>query len=151
MFQTIQDRQDTLQQQLLADRTEHLAFMTHILQNTGVLIPPVQSAPPLALQAVVVPSIQSGPQLHSFGSSISLLRPVTMDFSTQVVGPVSAPPLVPPASAVTTTVVAVFVTSPAPADPAPEPASESAPALASTTDTGSETDSDTLLAFALLP
>jgi formiminotetrahydrofolate cyclodeaminase len=31
MFQTIQDRQDTLQQQLLADRAEHRAFMTHIL------------------------------------------------------------------------------------------------------------------------
>jgi hypothetical protein len=31
MFQTFQDRQDTLQQQLLADRTEHRAFMTHIL------------------------------------------------------------------------------------------------------------------------
>jgi hypothetical protein len=31
MFQTIQDRQDTLQQQLLADRVEHRAFMTHIV------------------------------------------------------------------------------------------------------------------------
>jgi hypothetical protein len=31
MFQTIQDRHDTLQQQLLADRAEHRAFMTHIL------------------------------------------------------------------------------------------------------------------------
>jgi hypothetical protein len=30
LFQTIQDRQDTLQQ-LLADRAEHWAFMTHIL------------------------------------------------------------------------------------------------------------------------
>jgi hypothetical protein len=60
MFQTIQDRHDTLQQQLLADRAEHRAFMTHILQHTGVQIPPVQSTP-LALQAVVVPAIQSGP------------------------------------------------------------------------------------------
>jgi hypothetical protein len=31
LFQTIQDRHDTLQQQLLADRVEHRAFMTHIL------------------------------------------------------------------------------------------------------------------------
>jgi hypothetical protein len=29
MFQTIQDRQDTLQQQLLADRTENRSFMSH--------------------------------------------------------------------------------------------------------------------------
>jgi hypothetical protein len=31
LLQTIQDRQDTLQQQLLADRAEHRAFMTHVL------------------------------------------------------------------------------------------------------------------------
>jgi hypothetical protein len=31
MLQTIQDRHDTLQQQLLADKAEHRAFMTHIL------------------------------------------------------------------------------------------------------------------------
>jgi hypothetical protein len=59
-----------------------MAFMTHILQHTGVLIPPVQSAPPLALQVGVVSAIQLGPQLHSFGTSISPLRPVTLDFST---------------------------------------------------------------------
>ena len=46
MFQTIQDRQDTLQQQLLQDRAENRAFMTLMLQHTGVSIPPVQSAPP---------------------------------------------------------------------------------------------------------
>jgi hypothetical protein len=125
--------------------------MTHILQHFGVPIPPVQSAPPPALQATIVPSIQYGPQLHSFGPSIYPLRTVTMDFSTQVVEPVSAPPLVPPASDVTTAVVAIFMTSPALADPAPEPVSESAPAPASTAYTGSETDSDTLLVFALLP
>jgi hypothetical protein len=45
MFQTIEDRHDTLQQQLLADRAEHRAFMTHILQHTSVQLPPVQSAP----------------------------------------------------------------------------------------------------------
>jgi hypothetical protein len=45
MFQTIQDRQDTPQQQLLADRTENRAFMTHMLQHTGVQIPPIQSTP----------------------------------------------------------------------------------------------------------
>jgi hypothetical protein len=49
MFQTIQDRQDTLQQQLLADRAEHRAFMTHNLQHTGVPVPLVQSAPPPSL------------------------------------------------------------------------------------------------------
>jgi septal ring factor EnvC (AmiA/AmiB activator) len=36
LFQTIQDRQDTLQQQFLAYRAEQRAFMTHILQHTGV-------------------------------------------------------------------------------------------------------------------
>jgi predicted DsbA family dithiol-disulfide isomerase len=41
MFQTIQDHQDTLQQQLLADMAEHQTFMTHILQHTGVSIPPM--------------------------------------------------------------------------------------------------------------
>jgi hypothetical protein len=41
MFHTIQDRQYTLQQQLLADRAEHQAFMSHILQHTGVQLPPV--------------------------------------------------------------------------------------------------------------
>jgi hypothetical protein len=39
MFQTIQDRQDTLQQQLLQDRAENRAFMTLMLQHTGVPIP----------------------------------------------------------------------------------------------------------------
>jgi hypothetical protein len=34
MFQTIQDHQDTLQQQLLADKAEHQPFMTHILWHT---------------------------------------------------------------------------------------------------------------------
>ena len=56
LFQTIQDRQDTLQQ-FLADKAEHRAFMTHILQHTGVQIPPVQSAPPLPLQAAIVLAI----------------------------------------------------------------------------------------------
>jgi hypothetical protein len=57
MFQTIQDRQDTLQQQLLQDRAENRAFMTLMLHHTGVPIPPVQSAPPPPLQAAVVPAI----------------------------------------------------------------------------------------------
>jgi hypothetical protein len=61
MFQTIQDRQDTLQQQLLQDQAENRAFMTLMLQHTGVPIPPVQSAPPPPLQAAVVPAIQLGP------------------------------------------------------------------------------------------
>jgi hypothetical protein len=57
MFQMIQDRQDTLQQQLLQDRAENRAFMTLMLQHTVVSIPPVQLAPPPPLQAPVVPSI----------------------------------------------------------------------------------------------
>jgi hypothetical protein len=61
MFQTIQNRQDTLQQQLLQDRAENRAFMTLMLQHTGVPIPLVQSAPPPPLQAPVVPAIQLGP------------------------------------------------------------------------------------------
>jgi hypothetical protein len=41
MVQTIRDRKDSLQQQLLADRAENRTFMTHILQHTGVPVPPV--------------------------------------------------------------------------------------------------------------
>jgi hypothetical protein len=148
MFQTIQDRQDTLQQQLLADKAEHRAFMTHILQHTGVQLPPVQSAPPPALQAAVVPAIQAGPPLPSFGPSSSPLRPVTLDFSSPVISSVSAQSLVPPAPAVTTTAVAVSMTSSA---PAAQPQSESIPAPASMVDPGSDTDSDPQLVFALLP
>jgi hypothetical protein len=151
MFQTIQDCQDTLQQQLLVDSVEQRTFMTHILQHTGVQLPPVQSAPPPALQPAVVPALQTGPPLPSFGPSPSLLRPVTLDFSSPVVGTVNAQPLMPPAPAVTTTVVAVSVTAIAPADPASQPSLESVPAPASTADPGSENDSDPQLAFALLP
>jgi hypothetical protein len=87
MFQTIEDRHDTLRQQLLADRDEHWAFMTHILQHTGVQIPPVQSTP-LALQAAVVSAIQSGlsftllvcPSLRS-GRSPWTSRPRSSDLS----------------------------------------------------------------------
>jgi hypothetical protein len=61
MFQTIQDGQDSLQQQLLQDRPESRAFMALMLQHSGVSVPPVQSAPPPPLQAPVVPTIQSGP------------------------------------------------------------------------------------------
>jgi hypothetical protein len=39
MFQTIQDRQDSLQHQLLQDRAESRAFMTLMLQHSGVSIP----------------------------------------------------------------------------------------------------------------
>jgi hypothetical protein len=72
LFQTIQDRQDTLQQQFLADRAEHRAFMNHILQHTGVQIPPVQSAPPLALQAALCQPLGRTP-LPSVGPSSSPL------------------------------------------------------------------------------
>jgi hypothetical protein len=41
MFQTIQDRQDSLRQQLLQDRAESRAFMALMLQHSGVSVPPV--------------------------------------------------------------------------------------------------------------
>jgi hypothetical protein len=121
MFQTIQDRQDTLQQQLLQDRAENRAFMTLMLQHTGVPIPPVQSAPPPPLQAPIVPAIQSGPPLPTAGPSSSPLRPVTLVFLSSVIRSVSSQPPVPPAPAVTTGAVAVSVTSSAPAAPTAQP------------------------------
>ena len=125
--------------------------MTHILQHTGVQITPVQSAPPPALQTVVVPAIQVGLPLPLVGPSSSPLRPVTLVFSSPVISSVSSQPPVPPAPIVTTAAVAVSVTSSAPAAPAAQPLSKSVPALASTADPISETDSDPQLAFALLP
>jgi hypothetical protein len=98
-----------------------------------------------------VPAIQSGPQLHSFGRTISPLRPVTLDFSTQIVGAINAQPLVPLVSAVATPVVVVTVPAPMSVAQAPQPVSESAPSLGSTADPGSKTDSDLLPAFALAP
>jgi hypothetical protein len=151
MFQTIQDRQDSLQQQLLQDRAESRAFMTLMLQHSGVSIPPVRSAPPPPIQAHVVPVIQPGPPLPTVGPSSSLLRPVTLAFTSPVLSFVCPQPPVPPASAVTTTIVAVSVTTSDPAVSAAQPQSESVPAPASTVDPGSETDSDPQLAFALLP
>jgi hypothetical protein len=150
MFQTIQDRQDSLQQQLLQDRAESRAFMTLMLQHSGVSIPPVQSAPRPPLQAPVVPAIQPGPPLPTVGPS-SPLRPVTLAFTSPVLSSVCSQPSVPPASAVTTTAVAVSVTTSDPAASAAQPQSESVPAPASTADPGSKTDSDPQLAFALLP
>jgi hypothetical protein len=151
MFQTIQDRQDSLQQQLLQDRAENRAFMALMLQHSGISIPPIQSAPPPPLQAPVVPALQVGPPLPLVGPSSSPLWPVTLVFTSPVISFVCPQPPVPPASAVTTAVVAVFVTSSAPAAPAAQLPSESVPALASTADPGSETDSDPQLVFALLP
>jgi hypothetical protein len=95
--------------------------MTHILQHIGVQLPPVQSAPPPALQAVIVPAIQAGPPLPSFGPSPSPLWPVTLDFSSLVIRFVSAQPPVPPAPAVTTAAAAVSVTTLALAAPAAQP------------------------------
>jgi hypothetical protein len=135
----------------LADRAEHRAFMTHILQHTGVQLPPIQSAPPPVLQAAIVPAIQAGPPLPSFGPSPSLLRPVTLDFSSPVIGSVSVQPLVPPAPAVTTAVVAVSVPTSASTDPAAQTQSESVPSPASTVGPRSETNSDPQLVSALLP
>jgi hypothetical protein len=151
MFQTIQDRQDSLQQQLLQDRAENRAFMTLMLQHSGVSIPSVQSAPPPPLQAAVVPAIQAGPPLPSVGPSSSPLWSVTLVFTSRVISSVSPQPPVPPASAVTTAAVVVSVTSSAPAALAAQLPSESVPALASTADPGFETDSDPQLPFALLP
>jgi hypothetical protein len=151
MFQTIQDRQDSLQQQLLWDRAKNRAFMTLMLQHTSVSISPVQSAPPPPLQARVVPAIQPGPPLPTIGPSSSPLWPGTLVFTSPVFSSVCPQPPVPPASAVTTAVVVVFVTTSAPAAPAAQPQSESVPAPASTADPGFETDSDPQLAFALLP
>jgi hypothetical protein len=54
MFQSMQDRQDALQQQLLQDRAENRAFMALMLQHSGISAPPVQSAPPPPLHAPVV-------------------------------------------------------------------------------------------------
>jgi hypothetical protein len=146
MFQNMQDRQDALQQQLLQDRAESRAFMALMLQQSGVSVPPVQSAPPPPLHAPVVPSILLGPPVGT-----SPLRPVTLAFTSPVLSSVCPQPPVPPASAVSTTVVAVSVTSSVPAAPAARPQSESVPAPASTADPGSETDSDPPPAFALLP
>jgi hypothetical protein len=146
MFQTIQDRHDSLQQQLLQDRDESRAFMALMLQHSGVSVPPVQSAPPPPLQAPVVPALQSGPPFPSVGPSP--LRPVTLAFTSPVLSSVCPQP---PASAVTTTVVAVSVTPLVPAASAARSQSESVPAPASTADPGSKTDSDPPPAFALLP
>jgi hypothetical protein len=151
MFQTIQDMQDSLQQQLLQDRAESRAFMTLMLQRSGVSIPPVQSAPPPPLQAPVVPAIQSGPPLLSVGPSSSPLWPVTLAFTSPVLSSVCPQPPVPPTYVVTTTVVAVSATTSDPAVSAAQPQFESVPAPASIADPGSETDSDPQLAFALLP
>jgi hypothetical protein len=79
MFQNMQDRQDALQQQLLQVRAEIRAFMALMLQHSGVLVPPVQSAPPPPLHAPVVPSILSGPPVGP-----SPLRPVTLAFTSPV-------------------------------------------------------------------
>jgi hypothetical protein len=116
--------------------------MTHILQHTGVQLPPVQSAPPPTLQAAIVPAIQAGPPLPSFGPSPSSLRPVTLDFSSPIIGSVSAQPPVPPVPVVTTAAVAVSVTTSSSVDPAAQPQSESVPTPASTVDPGFKTDSD---------
>jgi hypothetical protein len=58
-----------------------------------ISLSPVQSAPPPALQAAIVPALQAGPPLPPFGPSP--LRPITLDFSSPVVGTLSAQPPVP--------------------------------------------------------
>jgi hypothetical protein len=89
-----------------------------------------------------VPAIQLGPPLPTLGPSSSLLRLVTLVFTSPVIGSISSQSPVPPAPAVTTAAVAVSVTSLAPAAPAAQLPSKSVPAPASTADPGSETDSD---------
>jgi hypothetical protein len=120
--------------------------MALMLQQSGVSVPLVQSAPPPPLHAPVVPSILSGPPVGT-----SPLRPVTLAFTSPVLSYVCPQPPVPPASAVSTTAVAVSVTTSVPAAPAARPQSESVPAPASTADPGSDTDSSPPPAFALLP
>jgi hypothetical protein len=142
MFQTIQDRQDSLQQQLLQDRAESRAFMTLMLQHSGISIPPVQSVPPPPLHAPVVPAIQLGPPLSSVGPSSSPLRPVTLAFTSPVFSSVCPQPPVPPTYAIPTAAMAVSVTTSDLAAPAAQPQSKSVPAPASTADPGSETNSD---------
>jgi hypothetical protein len=151
MFQTIQNMQDSLQQQLLQDRAESRAFMTLMLQHSGVSIPPVQCAPPPPIQAPVVPAIQPGPPLPTVGPSSSSLWPVTLAFTSPILSSFCPQPPVPPASAITTTAVVVSVTTSDPVASAAQPQSESVPPPASTADPGSETDSDPQLVFALLP
>jgi hypothetical protein len=92
------------------------------------------SLPLLQLFRQLLCSYSGRTPLPPFGPSPSLLRSVTLDFSSLVVGIVSAQPPVPPAPAVTTVVVAVSVTASALVDPASEPLPESIPALASTAD-----------------
>jgi hypothetical protein len=89
MFQSMQDRQDALQQQLIQDRAENMAFMALMLQHSGISAPPVQSAP-------VVPSILSGPP-----AGTSPLRPVTLAFTSPALSSICPQPPVPPASDVT--------------------------------------------------
>jgi hypothetical protein len=50
--------------------------MQFILQHIGAHMPPVQSVPPLPLQTLVLPSIQSSSLAHSFGPTVSPLWPV---------------------------------------------------------------------------
>jgi hypothetical protein len=88
MFQTIPDRQDSLQQQLLQDRAENRVFMALMLQHSGISIPPVQSAPPPPLQAPVVPALPAGPPLPVVGPSSSPLRLVTLVFTSPVISSV---------------------------------------------------------------
>lgn len=95
--------------------------------------------------------------MHSFGSTFSPLRPVTLDFSSQAIGVVIVQPSVPLVSTVSTLIVVVLVPtlalaleSQAPqSDPSSAPASESVPAPASTADPRSEFDFDTVPDFAL--
>jgi hypothetical protein len=90
--------------------------MALMLQQSGVSVPPVQSAPPPPLHAPVVPSILLGLPVGT-----SPLRPVTLAFTSPVLSSVCLQPPVPPASAVTTTAVAVSVTTSVPAAPAARP------------------------------
>ncbi len=52
MFQSMQDRQDALQQQLIQDRAENRAFMALMLQHSGISAPPVLI---MRLGALVLP------------------------------------------------------------------------------------------------
>jgi hypothetical protein len=62
----------------------------------------------------MVPAIQFGPHLQTFGSTFSPIRHVTLDFSTQVVGAISAQPPGPPVSAIVTLAATVTILAPTP-------------------------------------
>jgi hypothetical protein len=150
MFQTLQNRQDALQQQLLADRAKHRAFMAHILQHTGVQLPPVQSAPLQLFRLLLYQRYRKDPATFIWSFFLSALagHPGLLVAGYQL-RQCSA------ASATSSCcyhcccggVYDLFSSD----SSCSVALVESVPALASIANPRSETDSDPQLAFALLP